>query len=163
MEIFVLIRIPSLEKSYTQSQNFSGMVPSVFLISPHTSSFMPWGLSYVLFLIYIVGNCECVTSDQWAAHSCRVMLVFYLFFILAWEASCSKFLKSLSVRHPWAAGLNSGSESLWMALAFRAGSPNPTWWCFDDLSNGGCVMAWTAVKNQVNFMRLWREKPTGSE
>lgn len=56
MEIFVLIRIPSLEKTNTQSQNFLETALSVFLISPHTSSFMPQGLRYVLFLIYIVGK-----------------------------------------------------------------------------------------------------------
>jgi len=53
----------SLEKTHTLSQNFPGTVPLVLLISPHTSSFVPWGLSFVLFLIYIVGNCERVTSD----------------------------------------------------------------------------------------------------
>lgn len=79
MEIFVLIRIPSLEKTNTQSQNFLETAFSVFLISPHTSSFMPQGLRYVLFLIYIVGNRERLTWDQWALHCCWIMLIFYLF------------------------------------------------------------------------------------
>lgn len=88
MEVFVLIRIPSLEKCNTQRQNFSGTVPSVFLISSSHCSFM---LRSVLFLIYIVGNCEWVTSDRWAAHNYRVVLIFNLLFILSWNASCSNF------------------------------------------------------------------------
>lgn len=108
MEIFVLIGIASSEESNSQSQNFLGMVPSVFFISPHAYSFMPWWLSYVLFLIYNTGNCECVTPDQQAVHSCRLMLIFNLFFILAWDASCSKFL---FIKHPLSAGFNSISGS----------------------------------------------------
>lgn len=89
------------------------------------------------------------------------MLIFNLFFILTWDASCSAFL---FIRHPSSAGFSSISESLETSLPFHAGSSNPTWWCFDDFSKGGWMTACTAVEYQVNFFtHFWREKPTSAE